>query len=279
MKRVLFGMMVFAAVALLVASQGVSQPPGGKEDKGGPGEKEKDSKDRPKIEPKADQYLKAMSSYLAGLKTYSFQVEEFFDEVQDDGQKIQLSNQRHMSVSRPNKVFGANEGDTANSLFYYDGKTVTVFDRGQKTYATEKVPGTIDAMLDDLHDRFDTYQPLADFLFADPYKVFTENVQSGTYVGLHHVGKVKCHHLAFRQKILDWQIWIDAGELPLPRKLLITFKRQVDQPQYTALIHRWDVNPKLSDDLFQFQPPEGVRKVDFLNRHAEPKPLKKATGK
>ena len=41
----------------------------------------------PKIEPKADQYLKAMSSYLAGLKTYSFQVEEFFDEVQDDGQK------------------------------------------------------------------------------------------------------------------------------------------------------------------------------------------------
>ena len=233
----------------------------------------------PKIEPKADQYLKAMSSYLAGLKTYSFQVEEFFDEVQDDGQKIQLSNQRHLSVSRPDKVFGEDEGDTANSLFYYDGKTATVFDRGQKTYATEKVPGTIDAMLDDLHDRFDTDQTLADFLFADPYKVFTEHVQSGTYVGLHYVGKVKCHHLAFRQKILDWQIWIDAGDQPLPRKLLITFKRQADQPQYTALIHRWDVNPKLSDDLFQFQPPEGVRKVDFLNRHAEPQPLKKAAGK
>jgi hypothetical protein len=38
------------------------------------------------------------------------------------------------------------------------------------------------------------------------------------------------------------------------------------------------VNPKLSDDLFQFQPPEGVRKVDFLNRHAAPQPLKKAAG-
>ena len=233
----------------------------------------------PKIEPKADQYLKAMSSYLAGLKTYSFQVEEFFDEVQDDGQKLQLSNQRHMSVSRPDKVFGEDEGDTANSLFYYDGKTVTVFDRGQKTYATEKVPGTIDAMLDDLHDRFDTHQTLADFLFADPYTVFTEHVQSGTYVGLHYVGKVKCHHLAFRQRILDWQIWIDAGDQPLPRKFLITFKRQADEPQYTALIHRWDVNPKLRDDLFQFRPLVGVRKVDFLNRHAAPQPLKKAAGK
>jgi hypothetical protein len=230
----------------------------------------------PKIEPKAEQYLKAMSSYLAGLHTYSFQVEEFFDEAQADRQKLQLSNQRHMSVSRPDKVFGESEGDTVNSQFYYDGKTVTVFDRGQKTYAVEKVPGTIDAMLDDLHERFETDQPLADFLFADPYKEFTENVQSGEYVGLHYVGKVKCHHLAFRQKIVDWQIWIDAGDEPLPRKLVITFKQQVDQPQFTALIHRWDVNPKLSDEMFQFQPPNGLRKVDFLNRHAEPKPAKNA---
>jgi hypothetical protein len=232
-----------------------------------------------KIEPKADQYLKSMSSYLAGLKMYSFQVEEFIDEVQDDGQKIQLSNQRNLSVIRPDKVFGEDVGDTANSSFYYDGKTVTVLDRAQKTYATEKVPGTIDAMLDDLHERFDTHQTLADFLFADPYKVFTENVESGTYVGLHQVGKVKCHHLAFRQRLLDWQIWIDAGDQPLPRKLLITYKREVDQPQYTALIHRWDVNPELKANLFQFQPPAGVRKVDFLNRHAKIEPLKKAAGK
>ncbi len=158
----------------------------------------------PKLEPKADQYLKAMSNYLAGLHTYSFQVEEFFDETQADGQKLQLGNQRHMSVSRPDKIFGETEGDTVNSRFYYNGKTVTVFDRGQKTYAVENVPGTIDGMLDDLHERFETDQPLADFLFADPYKQFTESVLSGEYVGLHYVGKVKCHHLAFRQKAVDW---------------------------------------------------------------------------
>ena len=82
----------------------------------------------------------------------------------------------------------------------------------------------------------------------------------------------------FRQKILDWQIWIDAERTTrCGTQLVITFKRQADQPQYIALrIHRWEVNPKLSDDLFQFQPPEGVRKVDFLNRHAELPPLKKA---
>jgi hypothetical protein len=36
MKRVLLGTMAFAAVAMFFTSQAVSQPPGGKDDKGGP---------------------------------------------------------------------------------------------------------------------------------------------------------------------------------------------------------------------------------------------------
>jgi hypothetical protein len=232
----------------------------------------------PRVEPKADQCLKAMSSYLAGLKTYSFQVEELFDDVLDDGQKIQLGNERHLQVRRPDKVFGEGEGDTKNSQFYYNGKTASIVDRAHETYATVAVPGTIDAMLEDLHERYDTHQTLADFLFSDPYRVFTEHVQGGTCVGLHYVGKTKCHHLAFRQELLDWQIWIDAGQQPLPRKYVITFTGQKNHPQYTAIIHRWEVNPKLSDDLFEFHPPQAFHKVDFLDRHSEPQPLAKPAG-
>jgi hypothetical protein len=283
MKRTAIGILAFGFGAIFCASLAVSQAPGGKENKVGPGvsakEVVKENKNSPKIELKADQLLKAMSTYMAGLKTFGFQVEESFDDVQDDGQKILLSNQRSVSVSRPNKMFCVTEGDTANSSLYYNGKTVTVFDRTQKTYATEKVPDTIDAMLDDLHDRYNTHQTLADFLFADPYTMFTENVQSGSYIGLHQVGKTKCHHLAFQQRTLDWQIWIEAGPQPLPRKFVITFKRQIDQPQYEAVFYHWDVNPPFNDNLFQFLPVDGVRKVDFLNRHAEPAPLKKPAGK
>jgi hypothetical protein len=243
------------AVAILLGTATFAQPGG--------------RKAAPDIEPQADKALKAMSEYLGHLKTYSFQVEEFYDVVEDDGLKLQFSNQRRLSVHRPNRIYGESEGDSAHSRFYYNGKTVTVVDRKNKTYAVEKVPGTIDAMLEDLHDRFGINPPLVDFLLSDPYKVFTENVQSGTYVGLNYVGKTKCHHLAFRTKLLDWQIWIDAGEKPLPRKLLITFKRQVDQPQFTALIHRWDVNPELKEALFAFPSPEGLRQVDFLKRHGD----------
>lgn len=227
------------------------------------------------VEAKAKEHLKAMSTYLAGLRTFTFQVEEFIDEVRDDGLKLQLSNQRHVTVSRPDKLLIDSLGDTANSELVYNGKTVSIFDRAKKSYITEKVPATIDAMLDDLHGRMETDQPLSDFLFADPYKMFMEHVRSGEYLGLHYVGKEKCHHLAFRQKSLDWQIWIDAGEKPLPRKLLITFKRQVDQPQYTALIHKWDLDPKIKPGTFEFTPPEGARKVELLHRKVEPKAVKK----
>jgi hypothetical protein len=234
-----------------------------------------DTSDQPRKDPEAEKYLRAMSSYLGGLRSFTYQVEMFFDVVQEDGLRLQLSNQRKLSVLRPDKIAAETSGDTSNSNFYYDGKTVTVYDRTQKTYATVNVPGNIDAMLDDLHARFGIEQPLADFQFSDPYKVLTENVQSSMYLGLHYVGKVKCHHLAFRQRLLDWQIWIDAGDKPLPRKFVITFKRQIDEPQFIALIHRWDVDPTLNPGMFEFQPPPGTRKVDFLHRHGEAPAAKK----
>ena len=46
------------------------------------------------------------------------------------------------------------------------------------------------------------------------------------------------------------------------------------EPQYTALIHRWDTSPELADATFEFRPPEGIRKVDFLHRHGDPKAAK-----
>jgi hypothetical protein len=225
-----------------------------------------------KIDAKADRYLREMSAYLAQLKAFSFQIDETFDEVQDDGQKIQLGNRRTITVKRPNRLMGIAAGDTINRQFYYDGKTITLYSKAKKAYARVKAPDTIPAMLDAVHEKMGQGQPLADFLFPDPYKILTEHVQSGAYVGLHLLGKVKCHHLAFRQKGLDWQIWIEDGDKPLPRKMVITHKREAGGPQYTARLSKWDVNPKVKNALFEFEPPADARKValDTLTGTGEP---------
>ena len=53
------------------------------------------------------------------------------------------------------------------------------------------------------------------------------------------VDGVECDHLAFRNLETDWQIWIERGERPLPRKYVITSKTVATAPQYTLRLRDW----------------------------------------
>jgi hypothetical protein len=222
------------------------------------------AEDVPAIEPKADQTLKDMSKYLAGLKAFSFRADESFDEVLESGQKLQLSNRRKVTAQRPNHVASEFEGDTGNRLFYYDGTQLTVVDREKKSFGTFPLRRPIDEMLDALHERFGMNLPLADFLFSDPYKALAEHATTGKYVGIHHAAGVKCHHLAFTQPNIDWQIWIDAGAYTVPRKFVITYKQTPGEPQFAAVIADFDSAPKTDEHTFRFTPPADYSRIRLL---------------
>ncbi len=72
---------------------------------------------------------------------------------------------------------------------------------------------------------------------------------------------VPCEHLAFTQTNIDWQIWIEDGAKPVPRKFLITYKDEPGSPQFTALFSNWDFETKLPDFVFKFEPPAGASKI------------------
>src|SRR5262245_55394628 len=116
----------------------------------------------PKIDSQADQYLKQMCSYLAGLKAFSFSVEETVDSTDSAGQVVELSNERRVTVARPNRVAAEISGDGGSRQFFYDGKTITLFDRKANAYGSDQAPATIDAMFDDAFQRFGISVPLAD---------------------------------------------------------------------------------------------------------------------
>ncbi|MGF1579095.1 MAG: DUF2092 domain-containing protein [Gemmataceae bacterium] len=224
------------------------------------------SAQQPKIAPKADKALKRMCTYLAKLKSFSFEAEATYEDVEDDGLKLQYTDNLKVSIRRPNRVATDRQGDIEDRKSFYNGKTITLYDRKAKTYAVAKAPETIDKTLDHINKTYNYNPPLADLLFSDPYKVLTENVIRGVYVGLHQVGKTKCHHLAFRQTTLDWQVWIDAGKKPLLRKVVITYLREGGQPQFYSRISNWEINPTFNDGSFTFTPPNAVRKIPFVIR-------------
>jgi hypothetical protein len=217
---------------------------------------------QPSVEPRAERELKRMGEFLAKLPRFALEAEETFDELPDGQLRRQLTNVRRVALERPNHLAADAAGDTLNRASWYDGRTVTVLDKEHNVYATIEAPGTIDATLDKLADEYGVEQPLADFLYADPYAVLSAGVTYGRYLGIHQAAGVACHHLAFSQDTIEWQVWIDAGEKPLPRKLVISYVQEPGEPQYSAAIRRWNLDATAPDGLFTFEAPEGAQKID-----------------
>jgi hypothetical protein len=217
----------------------------------------------PDIEPKAMETLQQMCDYLKNLQQFSVQAEITEDVLLTSGQRIQYGRQVDASVHRPDRFRAESVGDTDNRLLVYDGKTITLLDRSKNVYTTIAAPATIDAALEYAIHAFNLRAPLTDLISTKSYEYLTEDALSGFYVGLSKVQGVPCHHLAFREKDIDWQIWIENGPTPLPRKFIITDKK-AQGLQFTAVFTKWNISPQFAEGLFTFVAPEKAEKIDIL---------------
>ena len=221
------------------------------------------------IEPAAEKLLKRMSDYLAGRQQFTLKAESMLEVVLASGQKLQYDSPATLMVSRPNKLRAHRKGDLANQEFFYDGKTLTLYNPSENLYATTAAPATLDETLDFAREKLDIIAPAAELLYKNAAEKMLKEASSGFVVGQSIVGSVKCTHLAFRGAEIDWQIWIEDGSRPLPRKFMITSKQMGGAPQFTVLIRNWDVAAKLTDQEFSFTPPKGAKKIEFLKLAGE----------
>ncbi len=230
----------------------------------------------PDIEPKALEILKQMCDYLKNLPQFVVQAEITEDVLLTSGQRIQYSRGVEAAVRRPDRLRAESVGDTDTRQFFYDGKAITLLDKTKNFYTTIAAPPEIDAALEHSIKAFNLRAPLADLIYTNAYENLTAGALSGFYVGQSKVQGVPCHHLAFREKDIDWQIWIEDGQPPLPRKFLITDKT-VQGLQFTAVFTKWNTSPQLEDGLFTFVAPEKAEKIDILPAAAPapPKPRQK----
>jgi hypothetical protein len=216
------------------------------------------------IDSKAEWILRQMSEYLAGAEQFTYHADHSFDVVLETGQKLMYTASSEASVRRPDRFQVNIKGDLRNLRFWYDGKTVTLFEPKLNFYAITEAPPHIDAALDHAAAEFGITAPAADLVLSDPYAALIGKVQSGFYAGLHEIFGVKCHHLAFTQEDIDWQIWIEDGRMVVPRMLVLTYKKVEGSPQYTAVISDWNLTPRLPDSLFTFLAPEGAQQIRIL---------------
>jgi hypothetical protein len=182
-------------------------------------------------------------------------------------------------MSRPTKIRAGRKGGYADTEILFDGKTATVYGKNLHGYIQVDAPGSVDQLIDRLRDEFGMEIPGADLLSSDVYEVLTSDVISGAHIGRGVIDGVQCEHLAFRGRETDWQIWIQRGDRPLPRKYVITSKAVAGAPEYTVVINDWKTNIQPSADDFVFVPPAGARKLDVkMLSSLDEIPPEKATG-
>jgi hypothetical protein len=211
----------------------------------------------------ADRLLKEMSNYIGSAEQFTFNADISFDHVLPTGQKLQFAATEAVALQRPGGLYIEWQSDLGDRQFWYDGKSVTLYDPSASFYATEAAASDIDTMLDKLVPQMDFAPPLADFLYHDPYRGVRGKLQYGIYLGLNEVDGMSCHTLAFVEKDVDWQIWIEAGPQPVPCKLVITYKTQPSQPQFTAVFTDWNFAPRIATPVFTPEFPAGTEKIRF----------------
>jgi len=204
--------------------------------------------------------LDGMAAYLRTLKTYQVQAATTTDEVLDDGQTVQYTGTTNIVVQMPNRLFADVSSDRSRRTYLYDGKTFTLWARRVGYYATVPAPATLRELADVLSDKYDIEVPLSDlFLWGAP-GWNTADITAARDLGPSEVGGTTCQHYAFRQEGVDWQIWIQKGDFPLPRKLVITTMTDEARPQHTA-VYTWNLAPSVNDAAFTFTPPSDARKI------------------
>ncbi|HUL88816.1 MAG TPA: DUF2092 domain-containing protein [Pseudolabrys sp.] len=257
------GACVIAVVLVTLASQvsAQSKPPA-------PGSVAAISPSAPAVAEAADRLLKQMGAYIGSAERFTFHADVMFDHVLPTGQKLQFSATEDVALQRPNGLYVEWSSDLGNRQFWYDGKSATIYDSETSFYATDIAPPAIDGMLDKLFSQLNFTPPLVDFFYNDPYKSLRGMAQFGFPTGETQIDGRSCRGLAFVEKHIDWQIWIDTGPQLVPCKLVITYKNNPSLPQFSAVFRDWDFAPRIAVSIFTPDIPVTARKIPFATATA-----------
>ena len=207
-----------------------------------------------------------MSNYMKGLQAYTIKAHGTRDEVLDYGFKLQHNESASLQVQRPNKMRAEVSGDIRNRVFVYDGASITIHSPDDNAYASAPSTDNLGTLIGDLLDQ-GVELPLIDVLYQATAGTLMENVRTGSLVGDSDVEGVLCDQLAFRQADADWQLWVEKGDRPLPRKIVITTRHEVGDPQFSAVM-TWNTNPRFNAGNFSFVPPKDAQKIPFVQPQA-----------
>jgi hypothetical protein len=209
----------------------------------------------------AKSILKTMSDYVASQKTIELTFDSDIEVITPQLEKIQFANSGEVLLRRPDKLRAHRISGHADVMLFFDGKTASILSKKDNGYAQFEASGTLNQLFEALRAGHGVALPGADLLLTNSYDVLVAGVQEAKHIGRGIIDGQECEHLAFRNFDTDWQLWVEVGLRPIPRKLVITSKTLNNAPQYSIRIKSWKTDIEPAQDAFVMDPPAGTKKL------------------
>jgi hypothetical protein len=218
--------------------------------------------DDEKVDPETVKALQTMGAYLMTLKSFEVQTQTTMDLVRNDDQTVQLDGSASYKVRRPDAFVIRVDSDRKSRVFVYDGKQFTLYAPHLDLYSTVPAPGTIRETLGYIGDKFGVILPLEDLFQWGDAATRAKKLDSAFFAGTATIDGAATNQYVIREGKLDWQIWIQQGAQPLPRKLVIADRSDPARPTYIARM-AWTLNPTFAANEFTFLPGKEAKAIQL----------------
>lgn len=207
---------------------------------------------------RAVQSLDNLTETIGDLTSLSYTVNSItVNESGDENSKIS-----DVYLRGSNKLFMEDKGTKGDKSFWYNGKKFAYFLYNKNEYDILDAPDNTLKLIDSIHSKYGIYFAAADFLYPTLTDDILDNYDQLLFFGEEKVDDVICLSLEASNEEITVQIWI-GKDTNLPHKMIIDSKKN-ENKYYEANYSNWRMNPILPDVMFEFQPPTGSERKEFV---------------
>ena len=217
------------------------------------------------VDPAATKILKRMTDYLGGLQAFSVHTQNTIEDLLAPRVRVDLDTSATVTIKRPNKLHTIRKGDLVSQEFFYNGKTLTLYDPAQNVYATEPVAPTFVDAIEYARNTLGLVVPASDLVYPNAYELLMDGVTMAQVIGKSMINGVGCNHVLFVRPGVQFQVWVADGERPLPYKYVVTDTSTPALLSVSTVMSDWKTAPKVSDAMFNFVPPKGAQSIAFMH--------------
>lgn len=208
--------------------------------------------------------IQQMGHTILNVESCSFITDTDYDVWQEDLGYVKHSGKSHIYMKFPDKVKVNFSGDRGRRTMIYNGNKFVYYSYAKNHYSEVPIRGNIVNMMDSVNRVYGIEFPAADFFYPS---FLTDLISTGgslVYLGISRIGDKDCFHIAGKDTEGNgFQFWIADDNFFLPVKMVITYKEDNGNPQFEAIYSGWEINPRLSDSMFEFVVPPSANKIQL----------------